>query len=266
MTYHDTTAALADDTGAQVLAVWDAVLTGQLDPAAAAVVIAVIVAGANTKAAAVADTALAADLTTKLGRPVLPLGVTRPVTDVDRLTKGARTLIELPRATTSPTQIPQVTRPGPRVPDPATPRVQPAQPARPAAGTRTIDTTRPNPRHGREFARVTVPEPARPAVTDLPHGVDDLDEDAVPDPTPRVSRFARTEPLTAAGDAYDEAVRRSPHVRGYRRGLSPTACELCTWLAKRHLDPAGYIYRADRPMHRHKGCTCYPIPVLSEGD
>ena len=257
MSYHDAVTAIATQSETDVLAVWDAVVTGRVDRATAAVLIAAAVAAANTKAAAVADAALAADLTLRMHRPVLPVGVTRPATDVDRLTKGARTLLDLPRPATIPARAPaapQTPQPGPQAPR--------SQPDRPTTAVRTTD----NPRPGREFARVTVPEPARPAVTDLPPGVDDFDEDAVPDPTPRVSRFARTEPLAAAGDAYDEAVRRSPHVRGYRRGLSPTACELCAWLAKRHLDPAGYIYRADRPMHRHKGCTCYPIPVLSEGD
>jgi hypothetical protein len=45
-------------------------------------------------------------------------------------------------------------------------------------------------------------------------------------------------------------------VRGYTRGLSAKACELCVWLYK-----GGYVYPADRPMHRHPGCTCVPIPA-----
>lgn len=89
-----------------------------------------------------------------------------------------------------------------------------------------------------------------------------VDEPVVP--VERVARLGRVEPLTAAGQAYDDAVARNPRVTGYRRGLSATACELCTWLAKRHLDPAGYVYPADKPMHRHKGCTCYPVPVTTE--
>lgn len=77
----------------------------------------------------------------------------------------------------------------------------------------------------------------------------------------RVERLARNEPLDAAGGAFNEAVKRSPHVTGYRRQLEDGACELCVWLAKRHLDPLGYVYPANQPMHRHAGCRCHPIPA-----
>lgn len=85
--------------------------------------------------------------------------------------------------------------------------------------------------------------------------------DETPDPRARVARLGRVEPLDAAGTAYSEAIKRSGHVSGYRRGVSPGACELCNWLAKTNLDPAGYIYPANKPMNRHKGCTCTQIPV-----
>lgn len=46
------------------------------------------------------------------------------------------------------------------------------------------------------------------------------------------------------------------HLDGYTRGLEPDACELCTWLHKN-----GHIYPIDKPMHRHPGCRCAPIPT-----
>ena len=58
-----------------------------------------------------------------------------------------------------------------------------------------------------------------------------------------------------------DALRRHG-VRGYRRGLDDHPCQLCTWLAKTHLDPAGYVYPTGKPMHRHPGCCCVPLPVL----
>ncbi len=77
-----------------------------------------------------------------------------------------------------------------------------------------------------------------------------------PDPPARVARLGRAEPLQAAGSAYSEGMAASPHVVGYRRNLTGTACELCTWLRK-----GGYVYPADKPMYQHPGCTCTPEPV-----
>jgi len=80
--------------------------------------------------------------------------------------------------------------------------------------------------------------------------------DATPDPRARVARLARSEPLTAAQRAYGEAMAASPHVSGWRRGLSPAACQLCRWWAR-----DGRVFPADHPMPHHKGCTCTPIPI-----
>lgn len=81
------------------------------------------------------------------------------------------------------------------------------------------------------------------------------------DPTARLTRFARSEPLSRAQRAYGDAMSQSPHVTGWRRGLSPAACQLCRWWAR-----DGAVFRADHPMPHHKGCTCTPIPVTSGGD
>lgn len=81
------------------------------------------------------------------------------------------------------------------------------------------------------------------------------------DPRDRIARLGRVEPLDAAGEAYSDAISQRENVTGYRRGVSADGCELCQWLAKTHLDPAGYVYPAKQPMNRHKGCTCTQIPV-----
>lgn len=83
----------------------------------------------------------------------------------------------------------------------------------------------------------------------------DLAEDT-PDPAARIGRLGRVEPIDAAGKAYSKGTRLSPHVVGYRRGLSGDPCELCQWL---HKD--GYVYPAEQEMNQHKGCTCTQQPV-----
>lgn len=73
----------------------------------------------------------------------------------------------------------------------------------------------------------------------------------------QLDRLARSEVLKSAASTYDEAIRRSSHVRAYTRGLEADACELCVWLYK-----DGYEYPANQPMHRHTGCTCHQVPVI----
>jgi hypothetical protein len=77
-----------------------------------------------------------------------------------------------------------------------------------------------------------------------------------PDPRGRTARLARGRITQTSGRYFDVGLASRPEVRGYVRGLSPTACELCEWLWKE-----GYVYPADQPMHRHPGCTCIPIPT-----
>lgn len=85
--------------------------------------------------------------------------------------------------------------------------------------------------------------------------------------TDRVERLARDEPIEAAQRGYQDGLREQPEavdgegkapkrINGYRRGINPDACELCFWLWKE-----GYVYHIDQPMHRHKGCRCWPIPT-----
>ena len=79
--------------------------------------------------------------------------------------------------------------------------------------------------------------------------------DATDDPLPRLRRVTVAEHLDSLQQGVVGAYN-AHGVRGYTRGLSAKACELCVWLYK-----GGYVYPADRPMHRHPGCTCVPIPA-----
>lgn len=72
----------------------------------------------------------------------------------------------------------------------------------------------------------------------------------------RWERLARAEGQEAAARAYSDAVKRSPHVTGWRRGISGSACQLCRWWNR-----DGRVWAADHPMPTHKGCTCHPEPV-----
>ncbi len=74
----------------------------------------------------------------------------------------------------------------------------------------------------------------------------------------RWERLARAEPIRAAADAYSAAIGRSRAVTGWRRGLSPAACQLCRWWWRE-----GRIWPADHPMPRHTGCTCTPEPITT---
>lgn len=78
----------------------------------------------------------------------------------------------------------------------------------------------------------------------------------------QLERIARNEPIAAAQQQALDTYR-SHGVTGYRRQTDADPCELCVWLVKAHLDPEGigYIYPTSKPMHRHIGCNCTPIPA-----
>jgi len=71
----------------------------------------------------------------------------------------------------------------------------------------------------------------------------------------RFARYGKGEPAAKFQDAYLDGMKRRG-IRGYRRVLSPGACELCQWLRK-----DGYVYPSEKSFHKHVGCTCYPEPV-----
>ncbi len=75
----------------------------------------------------------------------------------------------------------------------------------------------------------------------------------------RWERLARTEGQQAAARAYNDGIRRSGHVTGWRRGISGSACQLCRWWSRN-----GQVWPDDHPMPTHKGCTCHPEPTVTE--
>lgn len=86
--------------------------------------------------------------------------------------------------------------------------------------------------------------------------------DAADDLKTQLDRIGRNEPTEAAQQQLVHTYNVH-EVPGYRRRLNAGACELCVWLQKKHLDPEGigYIYPTDKPMHRHTGCRCTPVPA-----
>lgn len=179
MTYRDTITSLAgqaEDAALELFARWEA---GDLSDEQFEALLAALVARSNSRAASVADLALAAAVAVAVRRAIAPLGIVTPAGDPQRLRRATRTLREA-------------------LPD-------------------------------------------------------------TPDPRARVARLARAEPLDMAARTYSEGIARSRHVEGWVRGLSPSACELCTWWAR-----DGRVWPKTHAMPTHKGCTCVPIPTVSE--
>lgn len=78
-----------------------------------------------------------------------------------------------------------------------------------------------------------------------------------------LDRMAKNEPAEAAQRQMVHTYR-GHGIKGYRRHTDSDPCELCVWLVKAHLDPEGigFVYPANKPMHRHTGCKCTPIPAI----
>jgi len=90
----------------------------------------------------------------------------------------------------------------------------------------------------------------------------------------RIDRMARSETIAAVQEGYQDGLVEfaSPEIQktfeafgadaplkgvgGYRRGINPSACEVCFWTWKQ-----GYVYPLSRPMWQHPGCRCIPIPT-----
>ena len=100
---------------------------------------------------------------------------------------------------------------------------------------------------------------------------DDDDTDTVSTETevvlpPRMERLVASEVVDAVQQSTVRAYDFDEAVVGYRRGTDSDPCELCVWLVKAHLDPAGigYVYPTGKSFHRHPGCQCAPIPVFNQ--
>lgn len=72
--------------------------------------------------------------------------------------------------------------------------------------------------------------------------------------TAMVGRIARSEPLDAAQVTFQRGMQRR-RVPGWTRGTGPKPCQLCSSLAN------GAVLSPSTPMARHKGCSCFQIPV-----
>lgn len=80
-----------------------------------------------------------------------------------------------------------------------------------------------------------------------------------PVPEAIVRRLARSEVFKTANRTYGEAMRASPHVKGWVRDLEGEACELCTWWWRE-----GRVWPDSHPMPTHPGCECTAKPVVTK--
>lgn len=99
MTYREQIRTLGEQAAEQVAAIFATWDRGDLEDEEAVELLAAFIAGANSRAVALADLALAATLMQQLGVPVATLGLTPPVGDADRLHKAAATILSIPDVT-----------------------------------------------------------------------------------------------------------------------------------------------------------------------
>lgn len=78
------------------------------------------------------------------------------------------------------------------------------------------------------------------------------------DPTARLARLARAEPVESSQRAYSRAIAEHPAVTGWVRALDADPCQLCRWWWRE-----GRIWPSSHPMPTHKGCECHPKPVVA---
>lgn len=78
-------------------------------------------------------------------------------------------------------------------------------------------------------------------------------------PSMRLERLARSEPLAAAQTATTTAMQSQPLVEGWTRQMDADPCQLCRWWWR-----DGRIWPKEHPFQTHKGCNCQPKVVLAE--
>ena len=179
MSFRDEMIALGARSEKVMVEIYRRYVAGLIDRETAVTILADVLAAANSRAVALADLALAAQLMADVQVPVATAGIVRPADDVTRLAKAASTLLVTAEASEVPEAI--------------------------------------------------------------------------------VARLARAEPFTAAQEAFTEAVEKSGITKGWIRGLSPGACQLCRWWWRQ-----GRVWPAGHRMPVHPGCTCTPIPVVRD--
>ncbi|UYG15634.1 hypothetical protein BRM3_08220 [Brachybacterium huguangmaarense] len=74
-------------------------------------------------------------------------------------------------------------------------------------------------------------------------------------------RLARSEAIEAAQSAFSRTMQTSRRVKGWKRGMEPDACELCTWWWRE-----GRVWPKGYSLQTHKGCTCRQVPVMIAAD
>lgn len=74
----------------------------------------------------------------------------------------------------------------------------------------------------------------------------------------RLERLARGAVARAGQDGRETALRQSPLVTGWTRGLDSTACQLCVWWWRE-----GRVWPKSHHMPRHPGCTCVQVPAVT---
>lgn len=84
-----------------------------------------------------------------------------------------------------------------------------------------------------------------------------IEENKTQDSGMQLERLAQSELMAAASRGFYSAIRASPYITHYTRGLDSDPCELCAWLYKN-----GFEYPVKTPMFQHPGCCCHPRPVF----
>lgn len=223
MTYRDQllkVSAAAVVTVGVLVDLWEG---GEVSDAELVALVAARVAVANSRAIALADVGLAADLTRMTGRVVPSLGLLPNPEDPARLIKATRSIIHdasismQPHAELMPKL--RVTR------------------AEHAAARREARAER----AARRAQGLETPAEAAKREADAARK--------------RLARLADNEPKNAAHEARGEGMRRSPFVARWTRGVNSNSCPACASLA-------GPILSVDTPMWRHTGCSCIQIPVV----
>lgn len=99
MTYREQIRSLGELAAGQVEVIFTSWQEGRLTTQEAVDLLAAFIAGANSRAVALADLALAATLMQQMGVPVPTVGLTPPVGDAERLHKAAATILSIPDVT-----------------------------------------------------------------------------------------------------------------------------------------------------------------------
>lgn len=99
MTYREQIRALGEQAAEQVAAIFTSWQEARISTEEAVDLLAAFIAGANSRAVALADLSLAATLMQQMGVPVATLGLVPDARDVARLHKSARTILAVPDVT-----------------------------------------------------------------------------------------------------------------------------------------------------------------------